>query len=131
LRKNRTEEACDAMARALAMMEKVEAPDHPELVMFLGDQAHCLLGHGKAREALALAERAIAIGEKNPGSDMSLARARTAAAFSLWETGGDHERAAQLARAAYALLSGEPTAKDDFGQLERWMKKHGVAPSAP
>jgi hypothetical protein len=112
------------------MLEKVQAPD-PSLLLPLVARAHCLLDHRKARDALALAERAVAIAEKSDGDPADRARARRVLAYALWATGGDHARAIQLARDAYAGLANVPSEKARNAELAGWLKARHALPNPP
>jgi tetratricopeptide (TPR) repeat protein len=127
----RRDEACAAAARGLEILEQVVEPDHPALVLPLVARADCLSVRGKAREALPLCERAVAIAEKSDGDEMHLARARRQLAYTLWATGGDRQRAIQLARAAYLKLAGVAGQDQDNVDLTAWLKARHALPDPP
>ncbi|HUQ05175.1 MAG TPA: serine/threonine-protein kinase [Kofleriaceae bacterium] len=124
-------ESCDAIAEGLVVMGRVVDPEHPELMSYLIGASDCLLMQGKARAAVPLAERAVAIGENHDGDATHLARARGELAIALWEAGGNDARALQLARDAYAHLAGVPGNEEDTVGLVRLLKANGVAVQAP
>ena len=66
--------------QALAIWERAHGPEHNNLIAPLAAISGCQLALGHAPEALAAAERAVAIAEKNPSDKAELEIAREALA---------------------------------------------------
>src|SRR5262249_7003206 len=62
-------EALSYMQRALAIREKIQGPDHPEVATLLANIGQILDGLHRYQEALMSFERALAIGEKALGKE--------------------------------------------------------------
>jgi hypothetical protein len=81
---------------------------------------------GRAREAVVPAERAVALFEKGQGDPLYLNQSRFFLAAALWDGGGSHSRAADLARQARAGLQAAGAA-DSQREVEAWLRKRGLS----
>ncbi len=126
----RDADSCASYARALAIIEKVHGRDHVNLVGLLAGHAECELGAGRAAAAVAVAERAAAIGRANGSWPALVAQAELLQARALWAAKGDRVRAIALARAAHATLvkDGTAAALGLAADAARWLRERGAAP---
>jgi eukaryotic-like serine/threonine-protein kinase len=113
-------EALPYFRRALAIEEKALGGDHPDVAEELTAVADIERRLGRPARALGPLERALKIVESQELEPGVVARTRFALAQTLWETGGDRDRAlrlAQLARDAFlALGEQEKVALDEVRQ---------------
>jgi eukaryotic-like serine/threonine-protein kinase len=119
-------EALEAYRKAAAIFEQTLGADHPNLAFPLSGIARALPRLGRAAEAIAPAERAVALLGSGQGNPYFLNEARFFLAEALWDGGGDRARAAQLARQAQVGLQAM-SATDDQREVEAWLKKRGLA----
>jgi len=121
----REREACAAFAHAVTVLEHANGPDHPDLASFLGDHADCLMEAGRAKEALAAAERAVKIGEQAGRDPILVAVARYSLGRALWDTGGDRHRAVELVAAAHTIYAaGPPAGRSATARMAAWLSTH-------
>jgi tetratricopeptide (TPR) repeat protein len=117
-------------ARALAIFERVSAPDGVVLSFPLIALGVAYLGDGMAGAALPILERAAAIRDAHETKTSSLGEAHFALARALHETGTDRERALSLARRAraeYAADSPSPVIRRQLSVIDPWLAEHGLA----
>ena len=118
-------EALASYQRAVAIQTKLLGPDHPALAYGLTGTSRALVELGRAREAIAPAELALALFERQQGIPAELNQVRFFLANALWEGGGDRGRAAKLARQARAGFE-EAGVKDAQQIAEAWLKQKGL-----
>jgi tetratricopeptide (TPR) repeat protein len=86
--------------RALDLGERTLGPKHPDLAEGLAAVAADALRGGHPADAVALVERALALQPEDRTPRSTLAELRFTLARGLWESGGDHARALDLAARA-------------------------------
>jgi eukaryotic-like serine/threonine-protein kinase len=113
--------AIDMCRRALAAGEASLGRSSPMLFLFLAHTGLVLVDAKQPREAIAMFERAIALGANDP-SDLDYVAMLEARA--LWST-GDHRRAVALARKARDGFAALGEAKrDQAHEADDWLKGH-------
>jgi len=107
--------------RALAIAERALGPEHLQLVDPLVGIARATLALGKASDAVAPAERALALLAKPDAHTEAreLARVRFVLARALWDANRDRRRAHELAAQARAALDGA-----DASEVAAWLAAH-------
>lgn len=118
LRRMKWREAAALYERALAILETAEASDEPRLRA----QTHLGIAYlrtNRAKQALAVLERADAtrIPDLAAVHDLALAEA-------LWASGGDRDRARQLADRAIERFSRSPSYRRELAQAKAWRARH-------
>jgi tetratricopeptide (TPR) repeat protein len=120
-RMNRCDRALTDYARAIDRMERAGGTDEGVLVYPLVGQARCLLGAGRAAEAIAPLQRALSL--HAPGGAASLlARARFYLGRAQVDSGRDRAGGLAAARAARAAL--EDINSDELAKIDRWLADH-------
>src|SRR5262249_14776188 len=109
----RCAEAEPLLASALPGVEKVDGPEHPDLVLMLATKGRCEVAAGRAQDGVKRIARAVAIGEKMKIPVADLGSARWRLALALWAAG---ERAEAIASARQAERE---LATDGDGAVER------------
>jgi eukaryotic-like serine/threonine-protein kinase len=127
----RHEESLAAFRRVLAIFEKNLSPDNPDLAVGLIGVSNALLELGRVREALPLAERALALREGRPIDPGYIAEARFLLARSLWDGGGDRQRALRQARLSLDGYGASAVAVAERKQAEEWLAARGAALGLP
>jgi tetratricopeptide (TPR) repeat protein len=111
-------------------LAKALGPDTGLVGRALGGEGRCLVDAGRAREALPILERALAVSKKGNEPAMALAAiafTQARARFAL----GDRERALLAARAAERDLAAAPLTQYELALARRWLKKHDAADRSP
>jgi tetratricopeptide (TPR) repeat protein len=119
--------ALELCPRALAIYEATLGKQHPDTAYALACIGRARLGTGAARSALAPLRRALELREANPGDPADLAESQFALARALWDTGGDRQRAIELAknsRDGYAAAGPHKQREHDevAAALAKWSK---------
>ena len=110
--------------RALAILEK-QGATHPYVAYPLIGRAQCLVDLRKPADAIADAERAIAILAAQAGDPTHLAEARYALARGLWDANRERPRARTLAREAReAFAKAGPPAAEQLAEIDGWLAQH-------
>ena len=112
---NRAAEALPLAEHALAAGEKIYPPDDPNLAFALSALVNALTDLGRPGEALAPAERELAIREHHPAYGALLADAKTDLGFALVDSNSDVPRGRTLlaeARALYVSVGRSVRLKD-------------------
>jgi tetratricopeptide (TPR) repeat protein len=121
---HRYDEAIVRFGRAVAISERA-SPDMPEHALALAHLSEAYLAKGRARDALPLLTRAVAVMESHQVVLGDRAELRFALARALWTTGSDRKRALTLAADARddfaAVGAGR---KDDLERLDEWLAGH-------
>ena len=86
------------------------------------DLGHLLVERDRAAEAVPLLERSLKTGTQTITPLRAVTR--WALAQALWDSGGDRDRARELARGALADLEPAPAQVALRSQLERWLAAH-------
>ena len=115
------QEAVESYTRSVAIIEKIYGPVHQDAVEFQGGLGEALLATGKVREALVVAERAVAAPHLEWQNPANAARARFVLARALWETRGDRERALALADEAHALFKKTGFREREVAEVGAWL----------
>jgi tetratricopeptide (TPR) repeat protein/tRNA A-37 threonylcarbamoyl transferase component Bud32 len=119
------EAAESSFAASLAVIEQHAAAEDPTVAFPLIRLSDIALSKRRTAEALALAERALAV--QADGAAKLRADAQAQVAKALWASRHDRRRARALAdeaSAAYRRLGKE--AEGQLGQLQDWRAKHGL-----
>jgi tetratricopeptide (TPR) repeat protein len=124
-RQGHCERAVPTFARATALVEKSKGADALELVSYLTGEADCQVTLGRARDAIAPAERAEAIAHGESIPPDARAQALFALARVRLATGAARADALALARQALELYRAiAPACPVERAELERWLKLH-------
>jgi tetratricopeptide (TPR) repeat protein len=125
----RYDEALAVQKEALRIREATHGPDHPDVAYTLCGTAEVLVAMGRAKEAVPLAERAVALREKIEVTPGVMAVAYYIAAQARWEANDDRERAIELAQKAYRAhgkaTTGDPDRQAD---IAKWLEERGASP---
>jgi hypothetical protein len=114
--------ARERFAREVALFEAAQGKDSPRLVDALGGLGRAELLARKPAVALALLERARALGAKTSQDPLVLATIDFALARALTETGGDRTRARALAEAAHARFAASgPAHAKITAEITAWL----------
>ncbi len=130
-RQGRHAEVAEYFHRAWTVWEHALGREHIEVAYPLLGLATSYLHLGRAADALPLAERVLALRERNRVAPPELSEARFVLARALMDTSGDRgngaARALELARQAQAALGDTPTAELqlDRREIEDWLAEHG------
>jgi tetratricopeptide (TPR) repeat protein len=104
-------------------LAKALGPDTGLVGRALGGEGRCLVDAGRAREALPLLERALAVSKKGNEPAMALAAiafTQARARFAL----GDREAALAAARTAEHELAAAPLTQYELALARRWLQQH-------
>ena len=113
-------EALEVYREALAIKERTLPPQDPNLSFSHDGIGQCLLGLGRAQDAVNELELALALRGNEP---VPRADTRFALARALWELGKERGRARELATQAQAdYQAGGRKEKD--AEVERWLASH-------
>jgi len=118
---NRWAEAEDQVKKSIATLEGLGTDGEPWLPASLLTLAELYLERGQPQKAIAPSERALGMLEKRADDDAPshLADARYDLARALWDSGGDKQRARQLAELA-RTHPGEESRRE----IEAWLARH-------
>jgi tetratricopeptide (TPR) repeat protein len=119
------------LQRTVAIIEADLGAEHPHLGYPLAGLAGIALDQGRASEALPLAERALQLRERAGAPAEQQAEARALVARALVATGGDRERALELARRAREEYGKTTTKDESLAKLEAWMRAQGEVLEGP
>jgi tetratricopeptide (TPR) repeat protein/tRNA A-37 threonylcarbamoyl transferase component Bud32 len=120
-RMNRCDRALPDYARAIELMERSSGTDYGQLVYPLVGQGRCLVGAGRASDAIAPLQRALSL--HAPGGAASLlARARFYLGRAQVESGRDRAGGLAAARAARAAIAGSDPR--ELAEIDRWLADH-------
>jgi len=126
----RSAEGAAELREALSRMEAARGSEHDELMGPLQSLAGVALDEGRPAEALPLAERALALGERAALPESRLAIARWLVSQALWNSGVDRARARSLAEQAVVAWQIETNDAERLAEAEQWLAEHPM-PSAP
>ncbi|HEY5921347.1 MAG TPA: serine/threonine-protein kinase [Kofleriaceae bacterium] len=110
--------------RAVTILTK-QGASHPYVAYPLVGRTQCLVELGKAGDAIADGERAVAILGAHAGDPTHIAEARFALARALWDAARDRGKARKLARearTAFAAAGAGGAAK--LAEIDAWLAKH-------
>jgi tetratricopeptide (TPR) repeat protein/predicted Ser/Thr protein kinase len=131
-KQERFAEALVYFQRALAIEEKTLGRDHPDVAADLTTIADIERRQGRAREALPSLERALKIVEAQELQPGITARTHFVLAQTLWEGGGDRERAFRLAVKARDELRPIADAEADLlAEVVAWIADHAAPARRP
>jgi tetratricopeptide (TPR) repeat protein len=122
----RYEEAASRFRRAVAIAERA-SPDMPDHALALVHLGETYLITGRARDALPLLARAVAVMETHEVELDDRADARFALARALWEAGTDRKLALAVAASASDdyRAAGEGR-KDDWDRVSAWLARRNA-----
>jgi len=124
LHQGRAALARERFAREVALFEASQGKDSPRLVDALGGLGRAELLARKPAVALAILERAHALGAKTAQDPLVLATVDFALARALSDTGGDRARARALAGAAHTRFSETgPAHAKETAEIAAWLAK--------
>lgn len=111
---------------AIQALERSAGPDHPSIGYPAVSLARLELDRGRARAALPLAQRAVAIERRREdGEPARLAMAEAVLARALWDTGDDRQGAREIAERARITLAAAPGVwAPTLEEVERWLAEH-------
>lgn len=112
-------EALAAFRRAREVSEAALGPDSFELTFYLSGEGHVLLDMKRPREAVVVLERAMKLRDTTNADPVGDAEVQFALARALWDSGGDKQRARELATAARPAV-----AERDRPTVEKWLVAH-------
>jgi tetratricopeptide (TPR) repeat protein/predicted Ser/Thr protein kinase len=118
LKMGRYQNALPYLERALAVEEKALGPAHPDMaetLLRLGE-LH-LAQHRSAPQAVTLLERALALSRANDKAEVQFVLAR-----ALWESGGDKQRAVNLATQAHDKR--QVPRNSQQAEVAQWLATH-------
>ncbi len=122
------EAAAAAFARARVIYERTLGPEHPNTADILLGEAEVAQQRERYADALELAERGLAIREKQEVAPHLRAASQLLVADLLWvvpaEEGRDRARARELAEAALANLADAEGQEGARQQVETWLAAH-------
>jgi serine/threonine protein kinase len=125
---HRINEAVANFRRALAILQSELGAKNPKTIFALSLTGNALLDAHQPSQALPLLEQAMAARADGPGDPIGLADLQASLGEALWETGGDHTRAARLMRQARATYSTSgATTKAELAELDLFMKRRSIA----
>jgi tetratricopeptide (TPR) repeat protein len=121
-------ESLKSYREAVGLIERIKGPDDDNLVYSLTGVGQALLELGRAKEARQNSERAMAILRRNEAKlwETTAAWAKFTYARALWESGGEKERARNIAieaRDEYAKASAYY--QTETAKVEAWLDAHG------
>jgi tetratricopeptide (TPR) repeat protein len=125
-----------AFRQALATLEATVGPDHIYCTNALRGLAHVALARGRAQDAVAFHQRALAIDETKGTGTAGLASGRLDLALAQQEA-GDRGGAEATVRAAIDALAQDREAGDAQGRVEvlaelnDWLRKNAAVTAAP
>jgi eukaryotic-like serine/threonine-protein kinase len=125
-------EALPYFRKALAIGEKALGAEHPDVARDLTTVGDIERRLGRPTRALGLLERALKIMESQELEAGLVAQTRFALAQTLWEAGGDRDRALRLARQAhdsFVLLGDQERVA--LEEVRRWLSRNERARQAP
>jgi tetratricopeptide (TPR) repeat protein len=118
----------DALAtyqRALELTEKKVGPTHLQVASCLDGIARTLVGAGRPSEAIAPAERSLAIREAAGVKPLAKAEVQLTLSRALVGSGGDAVRARTLAETARdAFTAGGPNFAKEVAEANEWLAAH-------
>src|SRR4051812_28326013 len=116
--------------RASAMLMRTEGPKSAVAAHAIAAEGADLMALGRAREAVPVLERALAMQEAAKGEPVDLAETRASLAEAVWSVSRDRGRARKLAEQARATFA-EAVARYGGGheerrlrEVERWLGAH-------
>ena len=109
----------------VALYDRHDRAQHPELVALLRGLGDCLMKTGRHAEASEVLERAIDLARERPPAILAVLVGMHAAA--LWEIGSDRARAFALAQEAreLAVLAG-PAGVALLPYIDAWLREHSA-----
>ena len=112
--------------RGQATLEKTLGADHPMMVNPLSVRGRCLLSERRPADAVPVLERTLALLETAEVGATIVGEPRWLLARALWESGGDRDRALNLAiRAERELAGGDEEIADDLRAVRAWLRERG------
>ncbi|MCX4242196.1 serine/threonine-protein kinase [Paraliomyxa miuraensis] len=123
------ERARENLDVALRSWEAALGPDHPDLAYSLQGLSSVAIAQGRFDDAVAKAQRAVALRQAaHVGSDL-IAEARVQLVEALWGQGLERQQALAQARLALAEYREHGQAHtEEIAKLERWLTEHEPAP---
>lgn len=112
--------AIDGFSAALDALEARLGKDHPELTYTLTGLAMTYVEAGRASEAIAPLERALAIGTKAETRALFVGETEFTLARALVDAGGDRQRAVALARSARDRWT-KADDPEEAAKVQRWL----------
>jgi tetratricopeptide (TPR) repeat protein len=128
-RLGRFEEALAEDRASADAIRRAQGGENIPLAWPLTGEGEDLVALGRAREAIAPLERAVALREGSPAAIAEIAASRFALARALWEGGGDRARALSLAEEARAAIAPAAAAHDGWirhthDDIDAWLAAH-------
>jgi tetratricopeptide (TPR) repeat protein len=116
--------ADEAFVRTQQVREAALGLEHPLVAVPLTRRGQLLTERGRAREAVPLLERALAIRTESDEPIPLRIQSAFALAQALWAAGRDRARARALAE--QALADAERTEDEDAGEITAWLTSHRI-----
>jgi hypothetical protein len=109
----------------LAIDEKAQGPDHPDVSKHLLGIGDVYRKQGRAADAIPPLERALSILERRHIEVTYLGEAQFLLSQALWESGGSPGRARALARKAReAYVAVGEAAVQQVNEIDQWLADH-------
>jgi tetratricopeptide (TPR) repeat protein len=126
-RSSKYDQAHQYLRKAVAIWETALGPEHPLLAWPLGGIGNVFVDQGRHHDALAPLGRAVRICEEKTCNPEPHGHGLFGLAQALFATGGDAERAIELARQAREVFGKTPNAlKQQLEEVNAWLKEHGA-----
>jgi tetratricopeptide (TPR) repeat protein len=125
---SRQKEALPLFRKALDIVSADMDPKSGWLAFPLTGLGRSLLGLGRAREAVAPLERALAIRDRDETLPLPRGETRFALARALWESGGDRARALTLAASARDEYQRATKAAKNVVEIDAWLRERQTHP---
>ena len=116
--------ALDSYRRALALRDRVNEPEYFEKAFALAGIGKAAWKLGHAIDGVAPLRRAVTLIAGYGGDAMWLAQMRLLLAEVLWDAGGSHAEAWQLADAAEQAMIPSESSRDHLVELRAWQARH-------